>query len=153
MTAADCGSKSLTIIGPQGTTDFWTSTRKFTYRPKYPISLVEVSALCTREVASVDIHCIPFGVEHSHICYIVESKAPPGKFNIKSAKELGVPSGPLYKILQGGQTVTLADGRTIYPHQVMGAPEKTRFAAIIPSLSSLGDIHWDSLFSQPVWQR
>ena len=44
----------------------------------------------------------------------------PGRFDLGTARALGVPEGPLFGKLQRGETVTLPDGRTISPDQVLG---------------------------------
>ena len=44
----------------------------------------------------------------------------PGVFNLERAQQLGIPRGPLYGKLQDGETVVLADGRTIEPSMVLG---------------------------------
>jgi ribonuclease Z len=43
----------------------------------------------------------------------------PGKFLPQSAKNLGIPAGPLYKKLAIGESVTLADGRIVHSKDVM----------------------------------
>ena len=42
-------------------------------------------------------------------------------FLVERAEELGVPAGPERRRLVGGEAVTLSDGRTIEPDQVLGA--------------------------------
>lgn len=44
----------------------------------------------------------------------------PGRFFPEKALELGVPEGPLFGRLQGGETVELDDGREVRPQEVMG---------------------------------
>lgn len=46
----------------------------------------------------------------------------PGRFDLERARELGVPHGPMYGRLQRGESVTLDDGRTIHPSDVLGPP-------------------------------
>src|SRR5205807_3312592 len=50
----------------------------------------------------------------------------PGRFDVDAANALGVPDGPVRGELQRGHTVTLADGRTIAPEQVLGEPRPGR---------------------------
>ena len=54
--------------------------------------------------------------------YRLEEKIKPGRFNLERARELGVPSGPLYSQLQSGKSVTLADGRVVHSSEVLGEP-------------------------------
>lgn len=56
--------------------------------------------------------------------YGVSIKDAPGQFDIKKAKELKIPPGPLFGKLTNGETVTLEDGRVIKPSDVVGCPRK-----------------------------
>jgi ribonuclease Z len=53
----------------------------------------------------------------------VDENPKPGRFNLERARELGVPTGPLFRNLQSGQAVELEDGRIIQPSDVLG-PER-----------------------------
>ena len=50
----------------------------------------------------------------------------PTAAKLKKARELGIPAGPLYKRLQSGQEVGLADGRVVKPEEVLGPPRPGR---------------------------
>lgn len=51
----------------------------------------------------------------------------PGRFDRQTAEEeLGIPPGPAYGRLHGGETVELDDGRVIHPEQVVGEPRPGR---------------------------
>jgi len=69
-----------------------------------------------------------FPLRHSKPCfgYALEEKARPGIFFPNRALELGVPRGPLWSQLQGGERVHLPDGRFVDPGEVMGPPRKGR---------------------------
>ena len=58
--------------------------------------------------------------------YVLREDERPGRFYPDKAAELGVPEGPLYGRLQQGESITLEDGRTIEPAEVMGAPRPGR---------------------------
>jgi len=51
-------------------------------------------------------------------CYICDLADTPGRFQPEKAKALGVPMGPLFGRLKGGQTVTLPNGNTVQPADV-----------------------------------
>ncbi|KAG5184962.1 beta-lactamase-like protein [Tribonema minus] len=53
------------------------------------------------------------------MCYIARTPSVAGKFNVARAVELGVPKGPLFGQLKSGQTVTLSDGTSVTPDQVV----------------------------------
>jgi len=50
--------------------------------------------------------------------YVVHEAPRPGRFHPDRAMALGIPPGPVYRQLQEGAGVTLADGRLIEPHHV-----------------------------------
>src|SRR5438552_3218384 len=54
----------------------------------------------------------------------------PGRFDVEAADALGVPSGPERGTLQGGDPVTLPDGRTITPDSVLGPPRPGRTVVV-----------------------
>jgi ribonuclease Z len=49
-------------------------------------------------------------------------RARPGRFQPEQARALGVPEGPAFGRLQDGEPVTVADGTTVQPEQVLGPP-------------------------------
>ena len=183
MTSADSGRTSLQLNGPEGLNSFWNSTNNFTYRSQLNISIHEIKKIQRIEYEKIVIYCLPIGgnrrninqeeVEEEdqneeeerniegkgvHICYIIETKVLPGKFDIKKAKELGVPIGPLCKQLQSGNSIILQDGRVITPELVVGPSEKSRFAAIICNCSNhyqntSSDNLVNEIISHPFWSR
>ena len=60
------------------------------------------------------------------IGYRVEARAKPGRFDLERARALMVPEGPMFGRLQAGYEVTLADGRTVHPSEVLGPPRPGR---------------------------
>eukprot|EP00803_Ostreobium_quekettii_P004091 evm.model.scf_112.2 EVM.evm.TU.scf_112.2 scf_112:6839-12772(+) len=52
-------------------------------------------------------------------CYVCTLADSPGKFHPERALALGVPKGPLFRVLQGGSSVVLGDGREVTPQEVM----------------------------------
>ncbi|MCP3136171.1 ribonuclease Z [Pyxidicoccus xibeiensis] len=68
------------------------------------------------------------GVDHriNALAYALVEDDRPGRFNLATARELGVPEGPSFGKLQRGEPVTLEDGRTVKPEDVLGAPRLGR---------------------------
>jgi ribonuclease Z len=50
----------------------------------------------------------------------------PGVFHPEKAEALGVPRGPMWSMLQDGTPVTLADGRSVQPCEVLGERRRGR---------------------------
>jgi ribonuclease Z len=78
-----------------------------------------------------------FPLRHTKTCYgyAFEEDARPGAFFPEKALALGVPRGPLWSVLQGGESVTLPDGRAVPPEAVMGEPRSGRkFSYVTDSL-------------------
>lgn len=65
------------------------------------------------------------------LCYVCRLPDAPGKFDARRATALGVPAGPERARLVRGETVVLADGRTVAPHECLGAPQRGRVFAIV----------------------
>jgi ribonuclease Z len=61
-------------------------------------------------------------LDHSIFClgWRFQEKPRPGIFNLERAQELGIPRGPLYGLLQKGESIKLDDGRVITPDMVLG---------------------------------
>jgi ribonuclease Z len=60
---------------------------------------------------------------------LVEDERP-GRFHPERASALGVPAGPMFRQLQLGHTVTLADGRAVRPEEVVEAHRRGRVVAV-----------------------
>jgi ribonuclease Z len=60
------------------------------------------------------------------LAYSIVEKVRPGIFFPDKATALGVPRGPLWSRLQGGEEVNLPDGSVVKPSQVMGDERKGR---------------------------
>jgi len=52
--------------------------------------------------------------------FIVQESKKPGKLNIAKLKSMGVPPGPIYARIKGGESITLENGTTINPADVLG---------------------------------
>ena len=60
------------------------------------------------------------------LAYSIEENVRPGIFFPDKASALGVPRGPMWSQLQGGETVSLPGGKTVRPEEVMGDERKGR---------------------------
>ena len=69
-----------------------------------------------------------FPLKHSKVCFgysLVEDPRP-GVFFPDRARDLGVPEGPLWAKLQGGESVDLQDGTQVHPGAVLGEARSGR---------------------------
>jgi ribonuclease Z len=81
------------------------------------------------------VRCFP--LRHTKPCYgyTLEEDIRPGEFHPEQAKALGVPMGPLWSMLQNGETVRSADGKEVRPDEVLGKPRSGRkFSFVTDSL-------------------
>src|SRR5262245_17865586 len=103
----------LTIYGPRGLRDLLGALRRIFGRLTYPVTPVEVEP--GEELERGGYRIVPFAVEHgvSAVGYALVEDERPGRFDVEVADGLGVPAGRERGVLQGGEVVTLADGRTV----------------------------------------
>ena len=111
---------TLTVHGPQGTKDLFSKLRPFLGRLPYPLTVVELDAGESLERGEYRIDA--FAVDHGvgALGYALVEHERPGRFDVEGADALGVPAGRERGMLQGGEPVTLADGRVITPDAVLG---------------------------------
>src|SRR5947199_1585900 len=110
----------LTVYGPKGVKDLFAKLRPFLGRLPYPLTIVELEAGETLERGEYRIDA--FAVDHgvAAVGYALVEHERPGRFDVEAADALGVPPGRERGLLQGGEPVTLADGRVITPDAVLG---------------------------------
>jgi ribonuclease Z len=116
----------LTVYGPPGLTDLLASLKRVVGKLTYELRLQELEP---GDVLERDGHRLAaFGVAHgvSAVGWSLIEATRPGRFDVEGADGLGVPNGPQRGALQRGETVTLADGRTVTPEQVLGPPRPGR---------------------------
>ena len=105
-------SRDLEIYGPPGICDFvkcTTETVKF--RPMFPIRAVDVHA---GTIAKTDSYAIKAAwADHGVPClaYSLTENDKPGRFHPTKARKLGIPKGPLWKMLQMGKAVKVGGKR------------------------------------------
>ena len=110
----------LTVYGPRGLRDLLGSLKRVVGRLTYEVRLVE---LAPGDVLERDGYRLAtFDVSHgvSALGWSLIETTRPGRFDVDGANALGVPDGPQRGALQRGEQVTLADGRTVSPEQVLG---------------------------------
>jgi ribonuclease Z len=114
----------LVLLGPPGVERFIRQIHgSLAFFINYPISFVEWDEGCSEVAYEDDLVRILWGpLKHTAFClgYRLEEHPRPGKFSPDRARALRVPSGPLWGKLQHGSPVTVENGVTISPDQVLG---------------------------------
>jgi ribonuclease Z len=116
----------LTVYGPRGLRELLRVLRRIFGRLSYPLETIE---LAPGDVLARDGYAIvPFAVEHgvAAVGYALVEATRPGRFDVDAADRLGVPDGRERGLLQRGEAVVLANGTTVVPEQVLGAPRAGR---------------------------
>lgn len=110
------------IYGPVGIKDFLLCTKNtLNFGLNYPVIINQILAqgvVCDeaeyRVVATKSNHAV------ESYAYAFQEKPRPGKFYPKKAKELGVPVGEMWSLLQAGKEVKLPNGKVVLSSEVMG---------------------------------
>ena len=110
----------LTVYGPHGLRELYDALGRVFGRLTYPVELVEVRAGDTIPHDGYEL-CV-FPVDHGvpAVGYALVEDERPGRFDNALADTLGVPFGPERGALQRGEAVTLPDGRTVQPDELVG---------------------------------
>jgi ribonuclease Z len=110
----------LTVYGPSGLKELFRQLKPFLGRLPYPLTTVELEA--GEELERGQYRIETFALDHgvAALGYALVEHERPGRFDVAAADALGVPPGPERGMLQGGEAVTLPDGRVITPDTVLG---------------------------------
>jgi ribonuclease Z len=116
----------LTVYGPSGLRDLYSSLGRVFGKLSYPVQIEEL--LAGAELQRDEYRILAFPVDHgvSAVGYALVEDERPGRFDVEKAEALGIPPGPERGALQRGETVTLADGRVIAAETVVGAARPGR---------------------------
>jgi ribonuclease Z len=130
----------LTVYGPPGLRELFGSLRRIFGRLTYALELTELRPGDILERSGYSI--VPFAVAHgvSALGYALVEAPRPGRFDVATADALGVPNGPERGRLQHGESIALADGRTVAPEAVLGparAGRKVVFAGDTTPVASV----------------
>ena len=120
----------LDVFGPRGLVDLIGSLRRVVGRLTYEVRLVELDPgdVLERDGYRLATFAVAHGV--SAIGWSLIEATRPGRFDAEAADALGIPIGPERGALQRGERVTLANGRTVGPEQVLGPPRPGRKVAL-----------------------
>ena len=120
-------SAPLTLYGPRGAARVLGAALGLGIeRNKFPVEIVEVRPGDRLGRAEYDIIVFPTEHRADTVGYALAEHTRLGRSHPERARELGIPEGPLWGRLHRGETVTLEDGRTIGPADLVGAPRRGR---------------------------
>ena len=117
----------VTLYGPKGAQRILGAAISLGIeRNKFPVEIVEIKP--GDRLARDDYEIAVFETEHraDTVGYALVEHTRLGRFNPERARELGIAEGPLWGQLHKGKTVQLADGRTVGPADLVGAPRPGR---------------------------
>jgi ribonuclease Z len=117
----------VTLYGPRGAQRILGAAVTLGIeRNKFPVEIIEVRPGDRLNRKDYDI--LVFETEHraDTVGYALVEHERLGRFNPDRARELGIPEGPLWGQLHKGNAVTLPDGRTFGPADLVGLPRPGR---------------------------
>ncbi|HEV8177921.1 MAG TPA: ribonuclease Z [Gemmatimonadales bacterium] len=117
----------VTLYGPKGAQRILGAAINLGIeRNKFPVEIVEVKP--GDRLARDEYEIAVFETEHraDTVGYALVEHIRLGRFNPDRARELGIPEGPFWGQLHKGKAVTLPDGRTVGPADLVGAPRSGR---------------------------
>ena len=99
-------------------------------RMPFPINITELSP--DEPVRRENYAVVPFAAEHGGgaLGFALVEEERRGRFNPDRARELGIPEGPLWGKIHRGEPVTLDDGRTVEPSELVGAARPGRTVVV-----------------------
>jgi len=123
--------EQLTLYGPRGARRVLNHALEVGIeRVKFPVEIVElkVGDLIQRP----DYDLVTFATEHraDTLGYALVEHPRLGRFDPDKARALGIPEGPLWGRIHKGEAVTLPDGRSIRPAELVGGPRPGRRVVI-----------------------
>ena len=114
-------SLPMTLYGPKGAEKILTQAVNLGYeRPKFKVDIVELKAGEVLKRDDYEIQVIPVDHRTDSVGYALVEHLRLGRFDPDRARELGVPEGPLWGKIHKGEKVSLPDGRTVTPDELVG---------------------------------
>jgi ribonuclease Z len=128
----DRRERELTLVAPAGIREYLdTLARLKILFINYPLQVREFeedelppnTLAPVYETSEYRVSTCPLDHRIFALGYRVDEKPRPGRFHVERARELGIPVGPLFRRLQAGEDVQLANGSIVHPSDVLG-PER-----------------------------
>src|SRR5262245_46801915 len=109
----------ITMYGPPGLEQRFTSLRRIFGTPTYSYDPTELRPGDALDRDGYRLTTFPVQHSVSSVGYALVEDERPGRFDVETADALGIPFGPERGALQRGEAVTLADGTSVAPEQVL----------------------------------
>lgn len=117
----------IDLYGPPGLNDYIKACQRYSFTHfSYPLKVHTVEPGIVYEDDEYIVKCGLLKHRVTAFGYRVEEKDRPGRFDVEKAKELGIPSGPIYGKLKRGEKVTLPDGKVINGADLCGHTQTGR---------------------------
>jgi ribonuclease Z len=120
----------LQILGPPGLEEMFQVAHRLFGRFAFPLLVEEVPAGFELPLDGYRLRTVRTDHGLPSVGWMLVEAARPGRFHPERAVEAGVTPGPDFRRLQMGETLRLADGRTVRPQDVMDAPRQGRTIVI-----------------------
>jgi ribonuclease Z len=120
-------SEGMTLYGPRGAQRILSAALNVGIeRVKFPVEIREVKPGDRLDRGEYELAI--FATEHraDTVGYALVERDRLGRFDPEKARALGVPEGPLWGRIHKGSPVTLPDGRTVTPAELVGPPRPGR---------------------------
>ena len=121
----------VTVFGPPGLEEWLGTTLKLTHtRIGYPLTVMTVTEGLIYEDDTRQVFCRRLAHRVESFGYAAVEKPRPGAFDAEKARALGVPPGPLFGRLKAGETLILANGRSVDGQTLIAPPRPGRKVVI-----------------------
>lgn len=117
---------TLEIYGPVGTLEVMKKLITIGYfRPGFEIDVYELVPEAELDFDGYSISTFSANHNIPTLGFVFKEDDKKGRFNKQRALDLGIPEGPLFSKIHGGNPVRV-DGKIIEPEEVVGPPRKGR---------------------------
>lgn len=128
---ASCGlagrPEKIDIYGPPGLEEYLRACGRYSQtRFAYPIRIHTVQPGVIHKDGEFTVSCDRLEHRVTTFGYRVNETDRAGRFDVKKANAMGIPSGPVYGLLKRGESVTLPDGRQLNGADFCGPAEVGR---------------------------
>ncbi len=116
----------LKIFGPTGIVETVDAMMGLGYfKSGFRVIASDIRPGASKDFGGYTVKCVRADHSIPSLAFSLEEKPRRGKFDLKKAKRLGIPEGPLYRRLQEGKSIVV-EGKTIAPDKVLGRPRPGR---------------------------